>query len=101
MDIDKARREGLCFKCGDQGHIGRNCPHNKPAQVRAATTDLSDEGQDIPKPSSKEAPKAQKKGNFSDEMRNELREEMRQVMSNEFATLMKGFVKAQKAAQAN
>ena len=26
MDIDKAKSEGRCFKCGKIGHISRNCP---------------------------------------------------------------------------
>ncbi|KAI0690624.1 hypothetical protein BC835DRAFT_1216317, partial [Cytidiella melzeri] len=26
MDIDVARRRGLCFKCHKPGHLGRNCP---------------------------------------------------------------------------
>ena len=34
MDLDKARTEGRCFKCGKVGHISRNCPERK-VQVRA------------------------------------------------------------------
>ena len=26
MDINKARTEGRCFKCGKVGHISCNCP---------------------------------------------------------------------------
>ena len=35
MDVDKARAEGRCFKCGKVGHIPRNCPDRK-VQVRVA-----------------------------------------------------------------
>ena len=34
MDIDAAKRAGLCFHCGNWGHLNRNCPHKKPVQVR-------------------------------------------------------------------
>lgn len=34
MDIDKARTLGLCFKCGQKGHIGRFCPNKGMARVR-------------------------------------------------------------------
>ena len=34
MDVDKARAEGRCFKCGKVGHISHNCPERK-VQVRA------------------------------------------------------------------
>ena len=36
MDVDKAKAEGRCFKCGKIGHIARNCPERK-VQVRATT----------------------------------------------------------------
>ena len=26
MDVDKAKAEGRCFKCGKIGHIAHNCP---------------------------------------------------------------------------
>ena len=29
MDIDRARAQGLCFKCGKRGHISRDCPDNR------------------------------------------------------------------------
>ncbi|EKM58883.1 uncharacterized protein PHACADRAFT_205102 [Phanerochaete carnosa HHB-10118-sp] len=39
MDLDQARRQGLCFRCGQQGHISRNCPNRQQAQqVRATET---------------------------------------------------------------
>ncbi|KIK49800.1 hypothetical protein GYMLUDRAFT_114256, partial [Collybiopsis luxurians FD-317 M1] len=25
MDLDKARSEGRCFRCGEKGHLARNC----------------------------------------------------------------------------
>ena len=33
MDIDKARKSGLCFRCGKPGHISRNCPDKKGFQI--------------------------------------------------------------------
>ena len=36
MDINKAKMEGRCFKCGETGHISRNCPKKK-VRVRATT----------------------------------------------------------------
>ncbi|KAI9070044.1 hypothetical protein FKP32DRAFT_1558554 [Trametes sanguinea] len=29
MDIDAARRRGMCFTCGQRGHIQRDCPNRK------------------------------------------------------------------------
>ena len=26
-------KKGLCFGCGKQGHIGKNCPDKKPTSV--------------------------------------------------------------------
>jgi hypothetical protein len=35
MDLDQAQRLGVCYKCGQSGHIGRVCPNSKPpAQTR-------------------------------------------------------------------
>jgi hypothetical protein len=36
MDIDKAKVEGLCFRCGGKGNMSRNCP-TKGTQVRVTT----------------------------------------------------------------
>ena len=52
MEVDRvaARRLGLCFKCGQKGHIGRNCPNFRNA-IRGLTladaeeiAELVDEG---------------------------------------------------------
>ena len=40
MDVDEARKKGLCFNCGEQGHIKRFCPKNAQAQVRAAVVNM-------------------------------------------------------------
>ncbi|KAJ3819310.1 hypothetical protein F5880DRAFT_1616576 [Lentinula raphanica] len=34
MDLDRARANGLCFNCGERGHISRNCPKKGKAAVR-------------------------------------------------------------------
>ncbi|KAJ3964372.1 hypothetical protein EV361DRAFT_834782, partial [Lentinula raphanica] len=34
MDLDQARANGLCFNCGERGHISRNCPKKGKAAVR-------------------------------------------------------------------
>jgi hypothetical protein len=34
MDIDAAKRQGLCFHCGQKGHLSRFCPNRKPSQIR-------------------------------------------------------------------
>jgi hypothetical protein len=35
MDLDEARRLGVCLKCGQTGHIGKWCPNARPpAQTR-------------------------------------------------------------------
>lgn len=39
MQLDEARKQGVCFKCGEQGHIGKFCPRAAPAQVRAVQTE--------------------------------------------------------------
>ena len=49
MDIDRARAQGLCFKCGKRGHISRDCPDNRrgPAQARAFVQELDDKETEI------------------------------------------------------
>ena len=34
MDIALFKKNGLCFNCGNWGHIGKECPHKKPIQTR-------------------------------------------------------------------
>jgi hypothetical protein len=36
-EVAQLRKEGKCFKCRRQGHIGRNCP-NQNSQIRATDT---------------------------------------------------------------
>ena len=43
MDVDKARNEGACFKCGEKGHFSRNCPKNKRFNVRALVQEMPEE----------------------------------------------------------
>ena len=48
MDVDRARSQGLCFKCGKHGHIARNCPDRRgPAQARAFVQELNDEEAEV------------------------------------------------------
>jgi hypothetical protein len=45
-EVAQLRKEGKCFKCRRQGHIGRNCP-NQNSQIRATDTNkTSDTSQD-------------------------------------------------------
>jgi hypothetical protein len=46
MELDKAKQEGRCFQCGQQGHIKRNCPQTKAAIVRQAFMGLEGEERD-------------------------------------------------------
>lgn len=40
MDVDAARSKGLCFGCGEPGHIKRNCPHrNMPDKMKIQATE--------------------------------------------------------------
>ena len=43
MDLDEMKRQGRCFRCGQQGHISRNCPNKeqKKFDVRATVQELS------------------------------------------------------------
>ena len=42
MDIDAARRAGLCFHCHKPGHISKFCP-NKRVNIRQLAASLSKE----------------------------------------------------------
>ena len=42
MDIGKLKAENKCFKCGQPGHIKRNCPQLKQVQVRQVLDDMSE-----------------------------------------------------------
>jgi hypothetical protein len=45
MDLNKAKAEGLCFRCGGKGHMSRNCP-TKGTQVRAVVIKDDDKKQE-------------------------------------------------------
>ena len=49
MDVDRARSQGLCFKCGKHGHIAHNCPDNRrnPVQARAFVQELNDDEAEV------------------------------------------------------
>lgn len=90
MNLDRARKEGLCFNCHQKGHLLRDCPMPKqPRQVRGVSTDLPDEKDDKPKPSSAQA----------DSLPDGMDERIARVVESSFMKLVKGFQAAQAKAQ--
>jgi len=45
MDIDEARRKGLCFNCGGSGHISRNCMQKRKTWNARTVVEGLDEDQ--------------------------------------------------------
>ena len=45
MEIDKARKEGLCFGCGKPGHISRNCPDKQKGWNMRSIAESLNEGE--------------------------------------------------------
>jgi len=43
VELDVARAKGLCFRCGKQGHISRNCPDKGKFQVHTLVTEFTDD----------------------------------------------------------
>jgi hypothetical protein len=40
MDLDAAKRQGLCFNCGGKGHLGKDCSSPKQKQVQVRQMDV-------------------------------------------------------------
>lgn len=40
MDLDEARQKGLCFRCGQKGHLSRLCPNRNRAEIRRMVASL-------------------------------------------------------------
>jgi Zinc knuckle/Retrotransposon gag protein len=43
MDLDEARRRNVCYRCGQPGHIGRNCRAGRSQTVRAMMQEMSED----------------------------------------------------------
>ena len=49
MDLDKARAERLCFRCGQKGHISKVCPNKgQPAVRQVAIGDTETNNRPLP-----------------------------------------------------
>lgn len=42
MDIEAARRRGVCFRCHQPGHMARVCPNRPPVNVRQLAAELNE-----------------------------------------------------------
>lgn len=43
MDLDEARQKGLCFSCGQRGHLSRLCPNRNRAEIRRMVSSLDED----------------------------------------------------------